>query len=120
MIDVREVIGRNPRTVERLLGKPDKIDIVKVNKPLAWRKASYCKGQIDIVYIDNVADWITLHNKQDRTADDFIQWFGLTDLTPPSSYNGLVKYRDVAGLKEIMCMSHYGKPTVIHIKAFTE
>ena len=45
MIDSVEVIGRNPRTVERLLGKPDKMDVVEMGKPLAWRKGSYCKGQ---------------------------------------------------------------------------
>lgn len=120
MVPIPEVIGRNPRTVERILGKAYKIEVISNSKQVAWKKAYYLQGQVEVVFVDNVADWINIYNIEMRSTIAFITHFGLTELTLSSSYNGIVTHKDVAGLKVITCVSSEGIPKMVQIKTFTE
>jgi hypothetical protein len=121
MIDVCEIIGRNPRTVERLIGRATKIKLVKEIKFSPWRKLYYCQDQIEITYIDNVADWIIVYRREDKIIENFIDSLGLRILQVNLQYYGIVKYYNIHGLKQIaVCGDNTGNIRLLSIKVFTE
>jgi hypothetical protein len=119
-IPLTEIIARNRKAIESIVGRAEKIQIKTLGGSLTCLKAYYHKGEVVIFYIDNVADWIIIYNKKNRNTIDFICYFGLTDLTATYDYCGTTTYTDRLGLKEIKTITLAGIPQLVHIKTFTQ
>jgi hypothetical protein len=114
MESISVIIGRNPQVVEKILGRPGKKTIVKGSP-----KYYYQNDAIEIVYIHNTADWITIINRENRTIGEFISFFGLMTLKPFLEIRDTKRYQNVAGLKEITFNYANGNIYMVYIQAFT-
>ncbi|MDO1451893.1 hypothetical protein Q0590_36830 [Rhodocytophaga aerolata] len=121
MDSIGAIIGRNPQAVEHVLGRPGKKEAVKTPTDHKSRKYTYQNGDIEIIYIDNTADWITITNRHNKTMEEFINFFGLKELTPYFDKRGTRIYKNIAGLKEVsLYPDTKGNIWMVYIKAFTE
>jgi hypothetical protein len=120
MIHILSVIGRNPVKVQKILGPAEEAEVVNVPKGKYSLKQFFLGTDVEIVYIDNVADWITIHNTQDWTSTDFIGYFDLKDIFPDFTVGSKLQLKDVCGLEEISIFGEGDKIKKIHIKAFTK
>jgi len=121
MVSITELVGRNRQAVERLLGKAQASSIVKTNSLLDWTKAYYQSGEIEIIYIDNIADWIILHSKAEETIEELISFLGLNMHQGNLQYYGTIQYSNIHGLKEVTIFgNNVGNIETIFIKVFTK
>lgn len=122
---ISSIIGRGQIAVSSILGPPDRIEILAKHKyPLSVR-AIYLEGEIEIIFIDQVADWITITNEGISTSLDFIDFIGLIDIEPKltvwqgTTLISSMTYTEVEGIKEITIhLSSSIDIDTISIKAF--
>jgi hypothetical protein len=120
MIPIIDIIGRTPATVERLVGEPHNKEITVLAGVIPGLKSYYLNGRLDIVYIDNVADWITVFDIDSTIVYNFIKILGLRPTKDNFKYHGKMSYYDIHGLKELMMYGNEeGKIWMLHVKALT-
>jgi len=123
---IMQIIGRKLPDVERLLGPLDASDIVNLsNTPCAERgcvKGYFGKGKYEIVFIDGVADWITIENIDSLTTDEFIDAWDLGSIKPDfKGTSGVLRHYNIYGMKELAVhRKDDGSVFIIHIRAFTD
>ncbi|QHT65303.1 hypothetical protein GXP67_00745 [Rhodocytophaga rosea] len=118
---ISEIIGRDLAAVERILGPADRKEIYCTPQVEQSLKAYFNGGNIWIVFIENVADWIMFTNPQTTLVEEFIKVLGL-NLNKPSyiKHQLKVKYYNIHGLKEIdFIKDEDDSITHLYIKAFT-
>jgi hypothetical protein len=119
MIRVVDIIGRNPKAVARLLGEPCQTEILKVSGQLNGTKSYYQEGQIGIVFIDNIADQISLVHRE--YIEEFIGLLGLEIKQNKVSYIGEIHSFNIYGLKKVTLYGGKdGKMRMLIIKTFTD
>jgi hypothetical protein len=101
-INVQEIAGKSPTAVEKILGKPFSEEIVK-HKGKSLPKKSYDNGDIEIVYVNRVADWITVYGHgQLRYDQSALAQLGLDNLAPTfSNPIATIRWSNQPGLKEV-------------------
>ena len=120
------LIGRNPKGVEKILGPYEKKALAFVNKFPPALKAFYLNESIEIIYLDNVADWITIHSKQKHLISNFVNFFDLLDMLPnkTASYDKnstILIYKNIEGIRQItLCLNGQKEIVYLSIKAFTD
>jgi hypothetical protein len=120
MIPIIDIIGRTPSIVERLIGKPEKKEIIDISASVPALKTYYQNGQVSVLYIDNVADWITIFGVDSTSASEFIMLLGINPVKDDLKYGGKRSYLNVCGLSELIVYTNSdGKIWMLHIKAFT-
>jgi hypothetical protein len=85
-------------------------------------KVSYHKSSVDIVYVENVADWITVvaSNDHNIAINCFLNLLGLMPIKDNFKYRGKIAYEDVYALKEVLLYGNTdGKIWMLRIKTFT-
>jgi hypothetical protein len=120
MIHILSIIGRNPVKVQKILGPAEEAEVINVPKGEYSLRQYFLGTDVEIVYIDNVADWITIHNSQDRPSSDFIGYFDLQEIFPDFKVGSKIQFKDVCGLEEISIFGEGDRIKKIHIKAFTK
>src|SRR5688500_4274465 len=101
MDSISAIIGRNPQAVEKILGPPDKTEIIGDRRAPGSPKSYYRNGEFVIVFINNVADWITVNNNGSSTISDFI-WELQLDSSKPTFFNQklVARYNNMNGINE--------------------
>lgn len=61
-IDIDAIAAKNPEEIELILGKYTKEEVVNPSRVGQCPKNTYLGGLVEIVYIDDKADWITINN----------------------------------------------------------
>lgn len=121
MLAVSDIIGKNRRNVERILGRAEKLSTLTAIEHLTAISACYQAGRITIVYVDNTADWITIDGREDQIIEEFFRFLGVTTTLANFKYQGIVRYFNLAGLAEIAIYGNYeGYIDHVCIKAFTK
>ena len=106
LIDIQKIAGRNRKQVETFIGPPDRKKPQHVTDSpcdkLACQQYTYRNGQFEIVFINNKADWITIHKVNDfgfsREATEFL---GLPISTPDFAGDGVIRWKYISGINEI-------------------
>lgn len=62
VIDIDAIAGKKPKEVEQFVGKPTKKEVVKPSSVGQCPKSIYLGGLIEVVYINDMADWITVNS----------------------------------------------------------
>ncbi|MFV5685891.1 hypothetical protein ACM55I_10600 [Flavobacterium sp. GB2R13] len=127
IIDVSSIIGKNKTEIEKILGKPDNVEMIKpsntpcVNVPC--EKANYQSDKFEIVFINDKSDWITINKVSEfEINNENIELLGL-ELREPSSNNpgNVTKWNNIENIKEISIFDNgSGKIDYIYIKNLTE
>lgn len=122
IIDIKSIVGKNQSEVEKILGTAEKTEKLIVNGQ-SWDNVYYQYGEIEIVYINDKADWITIYMtsayEMNRSA---IQLLDLA-YKKPSYFNpdSAIRWEYYEGIKEISFFPNLeGKIFFIYIKAFTK
>jgi hypothetical protein len=126
MIPIIDIIRRPPSVVERLIGKPEKRETFIKSDGIPAVKTYYQARKISIMYINNVADWITVFDEDSPSTTDFVISIGLyplgDDLLKDDrfKYGGKLSYLNVYGFREvIMYINSEGKIWMLIVKALT-
>jgi hypothetical protein len=127
IIDVSSIIGKNKTEIEKILGKPDNVEMIKpsntpcVNVPC--EKANYQSDKFEIVFINDKSDWITINKVSEfEINNENIELLGL-ELKEPSFNNSgnVTKWNNIENIKEISIFDNgSGKIDYIYIKNLTE
>ena len=122
IIDIKSIVGKNQSEVEKILGTAEKTEKLIVNGQ-SCDNVYYQYGEIEIVYINDKADWITIYMtsayEMTRSA---IQLLDLP-YKKPSYFNpeSAIRWEYYEGIKEISFFPGLeGKIFFIYIKAFTK
>jgi hypothetical protein len=120
MIPIIDLIGRTPAVVERLIGKPEKKELIDISGSVSAFKTYYQNGQVSVLYIDNVANWITVFVVDSTSAFEFIMMLGINPVKDDLKYGGKKSYLNVCGLSEVVVYTNSeGKIWMLFVKAFT-
>lgn len=121
IIDIKSIVGKNQSEVEKILGTAEKTEKLIVNGQ-SWDKVYYQYGEIEIVYINDNADWITIYMSSEyKMNKSVIQLLGLA-YKKPSYYNpeSAIRWEYYEGIKDISFFPDLdGNIHFIYIKAFT-
>lgn len=130
ILDLKSVSGKELSDVEKQLGRAKFIVKIKDKKANCGEcpKYSFKNGDIEVIFINQKADWITIKNmgntKFQNCSIDLLGDFNCINRTFKS--DDVIKWNDVNGFKEIVFFRKYenGKPTFkvdyAYIKTFTE
>lgn len=117
---IADLVGRNRKAVEGMLGLPMRVGIRQTGDSLEWTKAYYYQGEIEIVYMENVADWIIVDGKQSKLIEELISFLGVRFIAANIANLGVVRYYQIAGLAEVAFYGdREGRIAKVCIKAFT-
>ncbi|MFV5697436.1 hypothetical protein ACM55H_03620 [Flavobacterium sp. ZT3R17] len=127
IIDVSSIIGKNKTEIEKILGKPDNVEMIRpsntpcVNVPC--EKVNYQSDKFEIVFINDKSDWITINKVSEfEINNENIELLGL-ELSEPSIYNhgNVTRWNNIENIKEISIFDNgSGKMDYIYIKSITE
>lgn len=127
VIDIMKIAGKSASDVEKILGKPSSVDKVKPGRTpcetKGCKKATYQDGKFEIVYINDVADWITIDDVSSVTLDESaITTLSLINVKPSFSNPPVViRWSNVNGIKEISFFNNgQNKVEYIYIKVKTD
>ncbi|MFV5691973.1 hypothetical protein ACM55K_08115 [Flavobacterium sp. LT1R49] len=127
IIDVSSIIGKNKTEIEKILGKPDNVEMIKPsNTPcfnVPCEKANYQSDKFEIVFINDKSDWITINKLSEfEINNENIELLGL-ELSEPSIINpgNVTRWNNIENVKEISIFDNgSGKMDYIYIKSITE
>lgn len=124
ILDVRAVAGRPEGSVEAALGKPDACETVNPGKVGPARKCTYRGGAVEVVFIHDAADWITVNDTKGLKfeAQSLVQ-LGLPATAPAAQSPLAMVWKGVGGLREVTMFTPAigsGDVSYFYIKAATE
>lgn len=125
IINYYDIAGHTPEEVEKILGKGKFEE--NINDKKANCTGNNCpqynyKGDIDIVFINGKADWITINNlsKYDY-SEKAIELIGVVPTTPYFSNNFAIRFKKANEYNEVSIFENGNKKiSYIYIKAVTE
>jgi hypothetical protein len=84
------------------------------------QKYTYLDGFVEIVYINDMADWIAVYPTDSLTATAVLPFLGLSQAAPHHSTPDVIIWKDLAGLHEIRAYrSKQQQITSVVIKVLT-
>lgn len=97
IVDVTKIAGKSEKQVAAYLGEPYSCGQSKYGK-----KCQYKKGETEIVFINNKADWITVEGvDQVPFTKSALKALGLKVVTPAFSNDFILRWNSVQGLSEV-------------------
>jgi hypothetical protein len=126
VVNIADIASKTMKEVNKLLGKPNSMDKAKPSgtpcKNNPCDKAFYKDSKFEIIFINKVADWITINNVSNLPMnEDLITSLGLPK-TKPSFSNPLneIRWTNINGFKEISFFNNgSNKVDYIYIKTNT-
>lgn len=67
-INIDVIASKNPDEVETILGKPTNKEDINPSGVGTCQKFTYLGGIVEVVYIKNLADWITVNNTPSKST----------------------------------------------------
>lgn len=126
VIDIADIANKSIKDVNILLGKPNSMGKAKPSgtpcKTNPCDKAFYKDSKFEIIFINKVADWITINNVSNLPMnEDLITSLGLPKTKPTfSNPSDVIKWTNIKGFLEIGFYNNgSGKVDYIYIKTKT-
>jgi hypothetical protein len=101
-ISVPDVAGKTPSEVAAVLGLSSSQETIR-NQGRPYTKRYYRDGDIEIVYVDGKADWITIFGHgQLPFGPDVLPALGLPATEPTfANPNGVYRWETIPGIREL-------------------
>jgi hypothetical protein len=113
--EIEKIVGKTQKQVFLMLGKSSGEEKTKYGPKLSYRD-----NQIEIVFIHDKADWITINPPTDvvfgRSA---ITALGLKDMPPTFENSEVIRWEPHGTFHSISIFNSEGKVWYAYIKAFT-
>jgi hypothetical protein len=124
---LKDIAAKQPAAVEVILGKPSGRELVRPSstpcKEQGCEKLTYQGGKYEIVFINGVADWITISQVAAYTAPDAaLEYLDLPKQAPAHNNPQQVAWwREIAGLHEVNFFYDVpSRPAYIYVKCITK
>lgn len=96
IVDVTKIAGKDAKQVAQILG-PSKCIKIKYGP-----KCEYRNGGIEIVFIEGVADWITINNLEDIPFNaDALKALGLNKSHPSATRPTVIRWDSIPGFLSV-------------------
>ncbi|MCH8904737.1 MAG: hypothetical protein IIA45_12595 [Bacteroidetes bacterium] len=125
IVDVKSIAGKPLSEVEEILGSYTSKEETKVSgvgcKDNICDKYFYKDGEIEIVFINGLADWITIYKVDHLTRNkNLIQALGIEQKEPTIKAKGRLAWENIEGIKSISIFNDLdGKIQYIYIQSNT-
>lgn len=128
IIDIKTIIGKNQEEIEKILGKPESGEKVSPSRTPCKEEPcqkNYYKNnefEFEIVFINDKADWITIHNVSNfESNEENITLLGLPQSNPTYNTGMDIGWESSNDIHEIMFFkTTENKLDYIYIKAYTD
>ena len=115
-VDITKVAGKDKETVDTVLGSPDSSSTSKYGK-----KYHYEKGDTEIVFINGLADWITIYDMDDITfSPKALEELGLSVKSPTFKNDYSMRWSGISDLLEVSIFKGTNKCDYAYIKTKTK
>ena len=116
ILDVRTIAGKDPAEVTKVLGEP-----CQQEKTKQGPKLSYRGGKIEVVFINDKADWITISDMSGVSFDDdAIKALGLKPERPTFKGTFVIRWEPHTTYRSVSVFAHNGKTDYAYIKVITK
>lgn len=123
ILKINNVAKKSKAEVDAYLGETMSHESVSPsNAPCPCEKYGYKAGNIEIVFMNNKADWITMYNINagEFTPEAILKSFGLTYVAPVIQDKQVIKWNDFDGFDQLSAFSDgKGGISYIYLKAIT-
>lgn len=127
VIDLKRIAGKSKLNVDKILGKPEKVEPFKESstpcKNISCEKVYYQKDKFEIIFIDGKADWITVNDLSQYDFDEEnIEILGLS-ITAPNFENpqDVIRWKNIENINEVSIFNDgSNKIAYAYIKVATE
>lgn len=126
IIDVKTIIGKTEKEIEKILGKAENSEKVSPSntpcKEIPCEKKFYQKDKFEIVFIDGKSDWITINNTSNFDFNsENITLLGLPSTVPNFENTMTINWKNIENINEVTFFSNGdNKIEYIYIKAYTK
>ena len=115
IVNIPNLCGKTKEQVNNVIGKPK-----TCNKNKYRSECDYEIGDIEIVFINNKADWITVNDmKNAEYSKESLAMLGLPIKEPDFSTNNSIIWVNLHGLREVTFFPGTNSIYYVYIKAFT-
>jgi len=112
---ITKIAGGNQDAVAELLGEPVSNTATKYGPKLIYQ------GDIEVVFIDGKADWITVPMTKVPYNKNAVKYLDLKPTNPSFSNNFTMRWEGISGLLQVSIFAgRNGKVDYADIKAFTK
>ena len=116
IIDLTKVAGKSEKEVSALLGEPSSCDKSKYGT-----KCQYSRGETEIVFINNKADWITVEGiDQVPFSKAALGALGLKEAAPSFTNAFTMRWESIPGLREVSLFKGESASDYAYIKVKTK
>lgn len=119
LVDVSVLPGKTKKEVQEHLGEPDKCETIKIGSVGKVPQCTYWDGKAEVVYIDKMADWITIYPEDLSFRKESIQAFGFSTVLTPgptpmpesviywANYSGFIGINFAPGPNDTISFAHF-------------
>ncbi|WP_020586341.1 zinc ribbon domain-containing protein [Desulfobacter curvatus] len=116
VFDVLSVTGKSKNEVASIIGSPKSCSSTKYGE-----KCVYSKAEVEIVFINQKADWITVNQLNAVPyGEGALEFIGLPKSTPSFSNSNVMRWQNKNGLLEVSIFPAGGKVDYAYIKSRTK
>lgn len=116
VVDILKIAGKPESQVANYLGPPNSCGKSKYGK-----KCQYTKGETEIVFINDKADWITVEGLDSISfSKSALAAIGLKESAPSFSNNFTLRWSNIQGLMEVSLFKWASKSDYAYIKVKTK
>ena len=106
ILNINRIAGQSPKQVETIIGLPDHKKPQRITDSpcgkLVCKQYTYRNEQLEIVFINNKADWITIRKVNDfGFSQEATEFLGLPISTPDFVGSGVIRWKYISGINEI-------------------
>ena len=103
LLNIRDIANQTQEDIATILGPQSSLDPDAATRSgcPTCQKYSYQDGKIEIVYINDMADWITIFPPKGTPARQTLTLLGLPDAQPDATTPTLWRWGQIAGIREI-------------------
>ena len=115
-LNILAIAGKDKASVAKVLGEPSECSQIKYGE-----KCIYSGPEIDVVFIKEKADWITLNKVSDLDFNaETLTKLGLDSAEPSWSNEHSIRWKNIQGLKSVELHPNGEKIYFIYVKVSTD
>lgn len=103
LMNIRDIANQTQEDIATILGPQSSLDPAAAARSGCpnCQKYSYQDGKIEIIYINDMADWITIFPPQGTSPRQTLIMLGLPDASPNATTPTLWRWNQTPGIREI-------------------
>ena len=120
-IQINQIAGKNQQEVARVLGASEGCETVRPSRIQPSPKCMYRRGQVEIVFINGRADWITINIPNRLFNPSSIAEIGLPLQGPSVINENIIRWDNAWGFRSVtIAPGGAGRAAYVYVKAQTQ